>query len=94
MLTTLLIVVTAVGGPLSAQQKRAPDAPMPGSLIEVLQPGTGLEATSRFGSLQLHLEQGTYEVTARVAPGGRPCGKKTVRLGRHGARVHLFCSIR
>ena len=94
MLTTLLVIVTAVGGPLSAQRNRAPNAPMPGSLIEVEQPSQSLLATSRFGSLELQLEPSSYVVKARTAPGGRECGSRTVHLGRHRTTVHLYCSIR
>jgi hypothetical protein len=96
MLTTLIVIVTAVGGPLNAQRRRAPDAPMPGSLIEVAAaPSTGLTATSRFGSLELELERGTYTVTARLGPGERQCGTvKRIRLdGQRQIQVHLFCSI-
>jgi len=68
---------------------------MPGSVIEVTEPGTGLAATSRFGSLELQLEPGIYTVTARAGPGKRPCGGKAeqVRVGRRRVQVHLFCSI-
>ncbi|HEX5225877.1 MAG TPA: hypothetical protein VFW29_12185 [Solirubrobacteraceae bacterium] len=94
MLTTLLVIVTAVGGPLSAQRNRAPSAPMPGSVIEVEQPSSGLLAMSRFGSIELQLQPSSYVVTARTAPGGRLCGSKTVHLGHRRRTVHLLCSIR
>jgi hypothetical protein len=95
-LAALTVVVTFVGGPRSAAQHRPSDAPALGSLIEVLDPSTGVSATSRFGDLDLQVPPGTYTVTARVGPGDRPCGggPRAVRVGMRGTRVHIYCGIR
>jgi hypothetical protein len=97
MLTTLTVMLSVLtGGPPPHTHGNHPHAfnrpPLAGSLVEVLEPSTGLEASSHFGILQLQLEPGTYTVTGHNAPGLQTCSRSTtVRLGRRPVTVHLYC---
>ena len=79
-LTTLIVLVSFIGGPHSAEIERPLNAAAGGSVIEVTRafpgpPGTPPELVgmSRMGELAFDVESGTFTVTARVGPGTRPC---------------------
>ena len=95
MLTALVVLVTAIGGPQGIH--RSLNAPALGLVTEVTKDGSGglLTATSSFGDLELRVPRGSYTILARIEPGTHPCGPaRHVQVGARPKKVHLFCGIK